>query len=101
LKVLHEGTRVKIVERQNIWGWILEPSLDTEYTDETHQQFSLLLEDYGLTAEQVKTLRMEVKTQMFKYNFDTMLWEWCLLGANDVLKAMRTKYNKNEYQKLL
>jgi hypothetical protein len=45
----------------------------------------------------VKSLRAEVENQMLKYNFDTMLWEWGGFGASDVLRAMRTKYNKNEF----
>jgi len=35
---------------------------------------------------------------MLKYNFDTMLWEWCFLGTLDVLSAMRTKYKKEQYK---
>lgn len=52
---------------------------------------------YGLTAEHIKSLRTEVEIQMMKYNFDTMLWEWVSLSTLDVLRAMRTKYNKEAY----
>jgi hypothetical protein len=88
---------IKTVERPMIWDWILEPFLDTEYTTESDQRLTILLEKYGLTTDQVKSLRAEVETQMLKYNFDTMLWEWGGLGADDVLRAMRTKYNKDEF----
>jgi len=88
---------IKTVERPMIWEWILEPFLDTEYTTESDQRLTILLEKYGLTTDQVKSLRAEVETQMLKYNFDTMLWEWGGLGADDVLRAMRTKYNKDEF----
>jgi len=90
---------IKTVERRDVWGWILEPFLDTEFRDETNQRLSQLLEKYGLTTEQVKILRAEVEIQMLKYNFDTMLWEWGGFSACDVLKAMRTKYNENEFRK--
>lgn len=97
--------KIQIVERTLIWDWILEPFLDTEFTAETEQRLSLLLENYGLTNKDVKALRDEVETQMMKYNFDTMLWEWCSLGALDVLKAMRVKYNESDfiyfYQRLM
>jgi hypothetical protein len=43
-------------------------------------------------------LRAEVEIQMLKYNFDTMLWEWGGFSACDVLRAMRTKYNENEFR---
>jgi len=66
---------IKTVERPWIWDWILEPFLDTEFTNETDQRLTRLLESYGLKKEQVKSLRKEVETQMLKYNFDTMLWE--------------------------
>ena len=88
---------IKTIERSMIWGWILEPFLDTEFTTETDQRLTKLLENYGLTANQVKSLREEVETQMLKYNFDTMLWEWGGFDALDVLKAMRTKYKKEEF----
>ena len=89
---------IKTVERSWIWDWILEPFLDTEYTTETDERLTKLLESYGLTTDQVKSLRAEVETQMLKYNFDTMLWEWGGFNASDVLRAMRTKYKKDEYE---
>lgn len=89
--------QIPVVERVDIWGWLLEPFLDTEYTEETHQKLAILLSKYGLGETQVLLIRNEVATQMFKYNFDTMLWEWCCLGANDVLRAMRVKYNAEEF----
>ncbi|MCL2348888.1 MAG: hypothetical protein FWC50_11595 [Planctomycetaceae bacterium] len=89
---------VRMVERQEIWGWILEPFLDTKFTPERDQKVTQVLEGYGLTADKVKSLRAEVEIQMLKYNFDTMLWEWCDLGIYDVLCAMRSKYNKDEFR---
>ncbi|RTZ50473.1 hypothetical protein EJ377_07095 [Chryseobacterium arthrosphaerae] len=89
---------IKTVKRPMIWEWILEPFLDTEFTPETDQKLTEILAKFGLTAEQVQNLRAEVETQMLKYNFDTMLWEWCGFDASDVLRAMRTKYQKTEFE---
>ncbi|WP_343680117.1 DUF7079 family protein [Chryseobacterium arthrosphaerae] len=89
---------IKTVKRPMIWEWILEPFLDTEFTSETDQKLTEILAKFGLTAEQVQNLRAEVETQMLKYNFDTMLWEWCGFDASDVLRAMRTKYQKAEFE---
>ena len=89
---------IKTTKRPNIWGWILEPFLDTEFTAETDQRLTRLLESYGMTVENVQYLRAEVATQMVKYNFDTMLWEWVSFNASDVLRAMRVKYNKKEFR---
>ncbi|MBK6963192.1 MAG: hypothetical protein IPH20_04440 [Bacteroidales bacterium] len=93
-----EKNKISIVERPMIREWILEPFLDTEFTAGSDQRLTSLLGKSGLTADQVSSLRAEVETQMLKYNFDTMLWEWGGLGASDVLRAMRTKYNKDEFK---
>jgi hypothetical protein len=98
LKLFAAANNIRIVDRPDIWNWILEPFLDTELTTETEERLKILLENYGLTVENVKTLRAEVETQMLKYNFDTMLWEWGALGLSDVLRAMRTKYDKEQYR---
>lgn len=98
LEEFAKRNNIMTVERPMIWTWILEPFLDTEYTTETDQRLTKLLENYGLTTEQVKALRIEVENQMIKYNFDTMLWEWGGFDASDVLRAMRTKYKKEEYE---
>jgi hypothetical protein len=98
LEEFAKKNNINTIERPIIWSWILEPFLDTEFTTETDQRLTKLLNNYDLTIDQVKSLRTEVKTQMFKYNFDTMLWEWGGFDASDVLRAMRTKYNKNEFK---
>lgn len=97
LKAFAQKNNIKAVERPMIWEWILEPFLDTEFTAETDQLLTKHLEKYGLMASHIKSLRAEIETQMLKYNFGTMLWEWGQLGASDVLCAMRTKYNKAEF----
>jgi hypothetical protein len=98
LEEFAKRNNIKTVERPMIWGWVLEPFLDTEYTTETDVRLTKLLENYGLKTDQVKSLRAEVETQMLKYNFDTMLWEWGGFDALDVLKAMRTKYKKDKFK---
>ena len=89
---------IAIVERADIWGWILEPFLDTEFTDDMSIRLDKLLDEYGQGEEKVASIRKEVGEQMMKYNFDTMLWEWTHLGAFDVLSAMRAKYNREEFR---
>ena len=34
---------------------------------------------------------------MYKYNFDTLLWDWCSLGLHDVLSALRVKYDEKDF----
>ncbi|MDX2279165.1 MAG: hypothetical protein NW218_06230 [Saprospiraceae bacterium] len=98
LKKFAADNNLTTVDRPDLWSWILEPFLDTEFTDETDNRLKIRLAEYGLTEEIVISLRQAVGTQMVKYNFDTMLWDWTHLGAFDVLSAMSTKYNKAAYQ---
>jgi hypothetical protein len=98
LEEFAKKNNIKTVERPMVWGWILEPFLDTEFTPETDERLTKLLNNYGFTIDLIKSLRTEVETQMLKYNFDTMLWEWGGFDASDVLRAMRTKYKKDEYE---
>lgn len=98
LKAFARRNDLRTIKRPDIWGWILEPFLDTEFTKETDERLTRLLNEYGLSKETVTSIRKEVRTQMLKYNFDTMLWEWGGLGAQDVLKAMRTRYDENEFK---
>lgn len=97
LLLFANANHIPLVKRDDIWGWILEPFLDTEYTGDTHQRLNRQLATYGLSEEQVYTIRMEVKIQMLKYNFDTALWEWVSLGLKDVLCAMRAKYDATAF----
>ncbi|MBN8678954.1 MAG: hypothetical protein J0M29_12070 [Chitinophagales bacterium] len=98
LEAFAKRNKIELVERPPIWGWILEPFLDTEFTAEANEATIKLLNSYGLTTDQIRSLRAEVETQMLKYNFDTMLWEWGGFDASDVLRAMRTKYKKDQFE---
>lgn len=89
--------QIPLVERGYIWDLLLEPFLDTEYTPETHQRLNGILAGYGLSAETIQVIREEVRIQMLKYNFDTMLWEWVSLGLLDVLSAMRPQYDTDQF----
>lgn len=96
----------KFAEKNNIelakhsWNWnlILEPYLDTEFTKENEMRVTERLIENGINPSEVDEIRNEVGMQMYKYNFDTMLWDWCSLGLADVLSAMRAKYNTDEFR---
>lgn len=80
------------------WDWILEPYLDTEFTAENEARVQELLQKNGIEKEELDRIRAEVAQQMYAYNFDTLLWDWCSLGLSDVLAAMRAKYNEAEFR---
>ncbi len=98
LKAYAENNNIKLTEHSWNWDWLLEPYLDTEFTEEAEQRVLELLIENGFEKHEIDDIRAEVGKQMYKYNFDTMLWDWCSLGLSDVLSAMRAKYNKNEFR---
>jgi hypothetical protein len=97
LRMFAERNGVQIFEGSLSWDWLLEPYLDTEYTNEIHERVMQRLQENGIEKQEVERIRREVGDQMNKYNFDTMLWEWGRLGLMDVLCAMRVKYTKKEF----
>lgn len=98
LKEFVENNNIKLIEHSWNWDWILEPYLDTPFTKEVAQQVLQKLIANGISKQEVDQIRTEVGEQMYKYNFDTMLQDWCSLGITDVLSAMRVKYGKNEFR---
>ncbi|APQ19192.1 hypothetical protein A9200_03220 [Maribacter hydrothermalis] len=98
LKQFAESNNSRLISQSWNWDWILEPYLDTEFTKENEERCLARLHDNGFTSLEVDTIRAEVKEQMFAYNFDTMLWDWCSLSLPDVLCAMRAKYSEEEFR---
>lgn len=76
-----KNNNIKLTEHSWNWDWILEPYLDTEFTQENEQQVLERLIESGFEKQEVDQIREEVGKQMLKYNFDTMLWDWCSLGG--------------------
>ncbi|WP_422107786.1 hypothetical protein [Winogradskyella sp.] len=98
LKKFAENNSIRLFKHSWNWDWILEPYLDTEFTKENDQHALERLIENGIKENEVDQIRAEVGVQMYKYNFDTMLWDWCSLGLTDVLSAMRAKYDRNEFR---
>ena len=97
LKEFANRNKIEIFNQTWNWDRILEPFLDTEFNEKEKEITINWLIKNGISKTETKILRSEVYTQMYKYNFDTMLWDWISLGLFDVLSAMRVKYNKNEF----
>lgn len=88
---------IPLVRRASNWDWITEPFLDTTFTEQQQEATFRLLRNNGISEQEVHVLRAEIAEQMFKYNFDTLLWEWGGLGLSDVLAAMRPKLNTKAF----
>ena len=89
--------KIEVSDRASNWNLINEPFLDTEFDEKQKQRTLELLESNGISMEEVEKLRQEVGKQMYRYNFGTMLWEWCFLGLSDVLSSMRAKLDKKAF----
>ena len=98
LKEFAEANKIELSQHSWNWDWILEPYLDTEFTEENNKRVIDRLHENGVEKIEVEEIRSEVGKQMYKYNFSTMLWEWTSLGLNDVLSAMRAKYNTQKFR---
>ncbi|MDF4202627.1 hypothetical protein PXD56_06665 [Maribacter sp. SA7] len=92
-----ERNNIPLIPQNWNWDWILEPYLDTEFTKENEERCLQRLVENGFTCKEVNAIRKEVGKQMYAYNFDTMLWDWCSLSLSDVLSAMCAKYDKEQF----
>lgn len=80
---------IAIVVRVDMWDYLLEPFLDTEF-DEDHKERTLrTLEECGVSRNESEEIRRFVADAMIAYNFTSMLWDWTHLGLSDVLDAFR------------
>ena len=98
LKQFAESNNIRLMPQSWNWDWILEPYLDTKFTKENEERCLARLIENGFSLTEIDDIRNEVKDQMYIYNFDTMLWDWCSLGLSDVLSAMRAKYSQDEFK---
>ncbi len=78
---------VPVVERVDVWGLILEPFVDTEFTEERSEHVFSLLEKEGIARHFCWGIRQSVREMMYAYNILSGLWDWCHLGLSDLLNA--------------
>lgn len=78
---------IPIVDRVDIWGWILEPFLDTEFTAEDEEKVYQILVENDIGQAEWEEIRESVGRAMIAYNFLSGLWEWAHLGQFDLLQA--------------
>ncbi len=93
-----KNNKITVTKENYTWSFILEPFLDTEFSEESKESRLQCLEELGVDRLEVQKIREQVSEQMYKYNFDTFLWEWCSLNLLDVLLAMSVKYNQEEFR---
>ncbi|SEL53068.1 hypothetical protein SAMN05414137_109286 [Streptacidiphilus jiangxiensis] len=79
------ANRIRLQSRPNVWGDLLEPFLDTEFTPERRTVTQARLSQVGLDEDAVAGIRAKVAPLMVAYN--AMHWDWCDLGLADLMDA--------------
>lgn len=98
LKNFAMSNNIPTPQRQSNWDFITESFLDMEFEEESKKRTIEYLLSNGFTKVEISNIRNEVRKQMMKYNFNTMLWEWRNLGLCDVLIAMKPSLSKEDFK---
>jgi hypothetical protein len=86
---LAQAHQVPFVHRADLWSWILEPFLDTEFSLEARARTLELLEQNRVEEAELEAIRARVGERMM--TMTTVSWEWNHYGLFDVLCAMRAQ----------
>lgn len=78
---------IPFVRRNDVWSFILEEFLDTEFPPELQEGTLRYLESNGVSRAETQAMRDLVGKRMLALT--TMTWEWQHYGLYDVLSAMR------------
>lgn len=82
------ASQIPIRKRPDIWGDLLEPFVDTEFTPEHEVAIQNRLHQAGLTDSEISRIRAKVRPLMLAYN--ALHWDWFHLGLADLLDAATT-----------
>jgi hypothetical protein len=88
LRAFCERNERPLVERPDLWGALLEPFLDTLFTEHSDRYTRDLLTRHGLSPDEIAEIRARFEPAMVAYNIDSGLWDWCYLGLEDLLNAL-------------
>jgi hypothetical protein len=78
---------IPFVRRNDVWSFILEEFLDTEFPPELQEGTLRFLESNGVSRAETQAMRALVGKRML--TLTAMSWEWQHYGLYDVLSAMR------------
>ena len=77
--------KIPFVQRQDVWGNLLEPFLDTEFPEDEQQRTLEPLEQCGFAKDEIRKIRKRAGKFVAPYNF--YVWEWVHLGLLDLFTA--------------
>lgn len=78
---------IPFVRRDDLWSFILEEFLDTEFPPESQEATLRYLERNGVSRAETRAMRKLVGKRMLART--ALSWEWQHYGLYDVLDAMR------------
>lgn len=87
LKAFCAATGIPFTNRFDVWGCLLDPFLDTEFSEEFQRATDTRIEECGLSREEIVAIRAEVESPMLRHTART--WEWQHYGLYDVLYAVK------------
>jgi hypothetical protein len=82
------ATPPEIRRRPDIWGDLLEPFVDTEFTPEDEAATLSRLRQTGLTDIEIAQARAKAGPLILAYN--AFHWDWAHLGLADLFDALTT-----------
>jgi hypothetical protein len=74
-----------VVRRFDVWAFLLEPFLDTEFDRDAQELTLTRLAENGVPRDEALALRRRFAKRMLRYN--ALHWEWAHLGLTDLLDA--------------
>lgn len=90
LRLFAEINNIPDVHRNDVWGCLLEPYLDTGISDLMEKRIILSLLKDGFTTEEITEIRGRIEKKMLEYN--GIVWEWVHLGQFDALQALNSGF---------
>jgi len=79
--------KLRLVEPVDIWSLICDEFLDTEFSEEEKERCRKLLEEQGISPEELVQIRKKIKTKMLLLT--AVSCEWMYYGQYDVLLELR------------
>ncbi len=79
---------IPLRSRPDVWDALLQPFVDTEFTDGDDVRTAELLARFGIDVDEAAGIRARFGPAMVAYNLGTGLWDWVHLGLMDLLEAL-------------
>lgn len=83
---------IPLIRRVDVWADLLDPYLDTEFTEEDQQRTIGRLTQSGFSESEVQQIRNRVEKIMLAYNY--FAWEWMFFGLFDLFIAYGLTTNR-------